>query len=297
VPPQAAAIIAGVHRTAPNNTGALLLALQPLVAIGLRPVEADVIGMGRFPIAGYAAWQDDWLAPRFGADGSFHFHQGNDLVADCGLPIRSPSDGILTEEADPGGGYTVVVTQPDHTYFYLAHLSAYVLGVTEDQHVRTGDVIGFVGRSGDATGCHVHFEIHPLGGSAVDPKPYVDAWVEDALADAPGLIDGIRRLRGLAVASAPPTVRTTVPSTTTTTAPGPSRDDLLWIATANPAGGPLALAQTDAAAAVRAAGAGRLADDAQARYLEWEGNQLAAAALIMPTTPPALRPLLGVELE
>jgi hypothetical protein len=251
--------------------------------------------MGRFPIAGYASWHDDWLEPRFSADGSFHFHQGNDLVADCGLPIRAPTDGVLTEGADPGGGFTVVVTQADGTYYYMAHLSAYVLGVVSGQHVRTGDVIGFVGRSGDATGCHVHFEIHPLGGPAVDPKPFVDQWVQDAVTDAPGLIEGIRRIRGMP--DPRPHVAAPVVASPTMPSPGSSRQVLLWASTANPPGGLFLLAQADAIDAVRMASPRRLALDAQALDLEWQGSELLATALLIPTTPPALRPLFGVGLE
>lgn len=200
VPPEAQARIDAIHRTAPGTTGALLDALAPLQKLGYTATQAAVIGFGRFPVAGPARWADDFLEPRFGADGSFSFHEGNDIPAACGTPIRSPSDGTVRPGADPAGGNNVIVTEADGTYLYMAHLSAYPAGQVAGSTVKTGDVIGFVGQTGAATGCHVHFEIHPRGGDAVDPKAFLDAWAAEALAAAPVLVDAIRADHGLAVA-------------------------------------------------------------------------------------------------
>ena len=202
VPPEAQARIDAVRRTAPGSTGALLDALAPLEKLGYTGSQAAVIGFGRFPVAGPARWADDFLEPRFGADGSFSFHEGNDIPAPCGTPIRSPSDGTVRPGADPAGGNNVIVTEADGTYLYMAHLSAYPAGQVSGSTVKTGDVIGFVGQTGAATGCHVHFEIHPRGGDAVDPKAFLDAWASEALAAAPVLVDAIRADHGLAVAPA-----------------------------------------------------------------------------------------------
>ena len=182
------ALIDGVHRTPPNDTQALIQALQPLVNAGYPAVEVDVVGMGRLPVAGFAHWSDDFLMPRVGPP--FHLHQGNDVFATCGLPVRAPLDGVLRIGSDTLGGLAAYVTQSDGTYVYMAHLSAFVAGQATGQRVQAGEVVGFVGNTGDAQNgpCHVHFELHPRGGPATDPKPYLDQWLADAIATAPKLV-------------------------------------------------------------------------------------------------------------
>ena len=293
VPAWAQQVIARAPLSAPNNSGGLLLALQPLVDVGLSSLQAAIVGMGRFPVAGFSSWRDDFLDPRFGSDGGFHFHGGEDLVSPCGTPLRSPTDGLLRIGSDPAGGNTVEVVQPDATYFYLAHLSAWVAGQATGVAVHTGDVIGFVGQTGAATGCHLHLEIHPQGGAAINPKPYVDLWVTDAVARAPALIDFYRQQRGLSPLHSTPVAAPAPPPTPAAPAL-PGRETLLWASAANPAGGALALAQADAADAVDAAGVGALASGAEAQALLWTEAQLASDAVLASTTPVSLRPLLGM---
>ena len=295
VPSWAQEVIARTPVSPPNNSGGLVLALQPLVGLGFSPLQAAVLGMGRFPVAGFASWRDDFLDPRFGPDGSFHFHGGEDLVAACGVPLRAPTDGTLRIGADPAGGNTVEVVQSDATFFYLAHLSAWVLGQVSGQAVRAGDVIGFVGQTGAATGCHLHLEIHPRGGPAIDPKPYVDAWVADAIARLPALIDAARQQRGLPPLHTAPAAAQVAPPAPPPVAPVlPGRETLLWASAANPAGGALALAQSDAFDAVNQAGLSVLASGAEAQAFTWTEEQLVSAAVLASSTPPSLRPLLGM---
>lgn len=201
VPAAAQAQIDAVRRTPPRSTVALLDALAPLGALGYSQTQAAILGFGRFPVAGPARWADDWLEPRFAADGTFSFHEGNDIPAACGTPIRAPSDGTVRPGADEFGGNNVVVTESDGTYIYMAHLAGYPPGEGAGNPVRVGDVIGYVGRTGAATGCHVHLEIHPRGGAAVDPKAFLDAWASEALADAPVIVDAVRADHGLGPAA------------------------------------------------------------------------------------------------
>jgi len=95
-----------------------------------------------------------------------HRHEGDDLVAAVGTPIVAPFDGYAFASSSELGGQEVTV-RGAQGFVYNAHLSSYgTLG-----YVHTGDVIGYVGTTGDATGPHDHFEWHPGGGAAVDPNP------------------------------------------------------------------------------------------------------------------------------
>ncbi len=108
-------------------------------------------------------FSDDFAVPRPGG----RFHQGNDLMAPKGTPVRAPVAGTVVRYPNPLGGNAFVLTGNDGNRYYGAHLSAYGAAGT----VKRGTVIGYVGNSGDAAGgpTHLHFEIHPAGGAAVDP--------------------------------------------------------------------------------------------------------------------------------
>jgi murein DD-endopeptidase MepM/ murein hydrolase activator NlpD len=102
--------------------------------------------------------------------GGIHVHQGVDMHAPYGTPIRAPFDGLAMTATNVPGGLAVKVFGPKG-FAYNAHLSAFgKLG-----RVKAGDIIGYVGNSGDArfTQPHDHFEWHPGGGEAVDPYPYL----------------------------------------------------------------------------------------------------------------------------
>ncbi len=185
VPPGYQDLINSVRRSKANSTATLLAAVEPLVDMGLTPQEAIGLGFGRFPIGGYATFVDDWWYPRFTP--TFHLHQGTDIFAAHGTPVRSPVDGVLKQGNGAVGGLAAYVTQPDGTYFYLAHLSAFAPGQSTGQQVKVGDIVGFVGDSGNAAGGapHVHMQMHPRGGPPVNPKPYLDQFISEALATVP----------------------------------------------------------------------------------------------------------------
>ncbi|MDP9073918.1 MAG: M23 family metallopeptidase [Actinomycetota bacterium] len=205
-PPALLAIANSVHRTPPNSTARLLAALQPLQKLGYTAQQAAIIGMGQFPVGGPASFSDDWLEPRPGPVPKLH--PGIDIVASSGTPLRAPVDGVLKyDTSDPNGyGVAAVVTAPDGTYYLMAHMSATVSTLSSGSPVKSGQVVGFVGQTGFATGPHCHFEIHPQGGTGIDAKPLLDRWLADAVAAAPALIDSIR-----ASQAPPPTVAVSVP--------------------------------------------------------------------------------------
>ncbi len=195
VPAEAQRIIDALPRTGPSNNDGLLASLTALQDLGLPEGEALRVGLGRFPIAGAARYSHDWLYPRYGP--GFRFHLGTDVFAAYGTPVRAPVDGVAQSGNSGLGGLTVKVVMPDGTYFYLAHLSGLVDGFVDGMPVRTGDIVGFVGDSGNARGGspHLHIGVYPHGGPPVDPKPILDQFLAEAQARVPAIIEAYRRSR------------------------------------------------------------------------------------------------------
>ncbi len=122
------------------------------------------------PVAGSNEVIDDFGVWVIKPEVPKHIHQGNDIIAASGTPIVAPFDGVAEASSNELGGLAVKVFG-EHGYVYNAHLSGYgQLG-----EVQAGDVIGYVGATGDAGGYHDHFEWHPGNGSAVDPHAYLMA--------------------------------------------------------------------------------------------------------------------------
>ncbi len=121
-------------------------------------------------------------AGRFGAPRSGHTHQGQDVTAACGTPLVAARGGTVQYAGYEGnaGNYVVIDgrgTADDFMYAHLAEPSPLRTGET----VRTGQPIGVVGDTGDAEGCHLHFEMWGApgwyqGGSPFDPLPYLKKW-------------------------------------------------------------------------------------------------------------------------
>ncbi|HUR48955.1 MAG TPA: M23 family metallopeptidase [Acidimicrobiales bacterium] len=287
VPPGFQELINSVRRSKANSTTSLLAALQPLQDLGLTAEEAIAQGFGRFPIAGYATFVDDWWFPRFTP--SFHLHQGTDIFAVHGTPVRSPVDGILKQGNGAVGGLAAYVTQPDGTYFYLAHLSGFAPGQTTGQRVKVGEIVGFVGDTGNAAGGapHVHLQLHPKGGPPVNPKPYLDQFITEALAAVPSLIASREVGRPRALLTTGLTRRMTEGRGAFAAPGSPPRSELLWASSASP-GGALALAEAEVSAAARGVDWDELARDRQDERLEWAAADRRAQSLLGPVTPPAL---------
>jgi murein DD-endopeptidase MepM/ murein hydrolase activator NlpD len=115
-----------------------------------------------FPVYGTASFGDSFGAPRADVPGGWH--HGEDIFAAAGTPLLAVADGTLhTIGFNRIGGYRLWLRDDDGDEFYYAHLSAYSPLAVEGRRVKAGDVIGFVGATGDADGGapHLHFEIHP----------------------------------------------------------------------------------------------------------------------------------------
>jgi murein DD-endopeptidase MepM/ murein hydrolase activator NlpD len=158
-----------------------------------------------FPVYGPSTFTDDFGAARAVTG----WHHGNDIFAPAGAPVLAVTDGTLFLVGwNDVGGLRLWLRDGEGNEFYYAHLSAFSPLAYEGSRVTAGDVIGFVGATGDAVGTppHLHFEIHPaallaLGyDGVVNPFAYLLAWrrIADAsydwgepaagLAPAPGLV-------------------------------------------------------------------------------------------------------------
>jgi len=109
------------------------------------------------PVKGTVYFGDGFGAPRY--TGHYHLHAGVDMVTARGTPIVAPFDGVARSSYNTLGGNSEYVTGQDG-YVYNAHLDSY--SAKSNGPVKTGDVIGYVGDTGDAIGTpHDHFEFHP----------------------------------------------------------------------------------------------------------------------------------------
>jgi murein DD-endopeptidase MepM/ murein hydrolase activator NlpD len=127
-----------------------------------------------FPVAGEVQFGDSWGAPRMPGTGYAHWHEGTDIMAAAGTPLVACEDGVIsrTSSSTLGGMSTYILGESGIEYYY-AHLSAYEPGADAGKAVKAGDVIGYVGDTGNAQGGapHLHFEIHGRDGQAVNPYP------------------------------------------------------------------------------------------------------------------------------
>ena len=103
--------------------------------------------------------------------GTWRFHRGIDIGADYGTPVFATASGVVTTaEYDSGGGNYIVLDHDDNTGSMYAHLSAFNCYV--GQHVKKGQVIGYIGSTGNSTGAHLHFEFY-VNGQLVNPLAYL----------------------------------------------------------------------------------------------------------------------------
>jgi peptidoglycan LD-endopeptidase LytH len=132
------------------------------------PAPASGSGGLVCPVNGLVSFVDSWHAPRAGG----RLHEGVDLMATRGTPNVAVVSGQVTMKSGGISGNGVHLRGDNGDLYYYFHLDAYEGGA---RSVAQGEVIGYTGNTGDASGGapHTHFEIHPGGGGAVNPYPAV----------------------------------------------------------------------------------------------------------------------------
>ncbi len=161
------------YQTANALTVTGTLTTQTAVKLGL--VAAPAVAISVFPVQGHCSYENTWHAPR----GTDRLHLGVDIIAKEGNLLYAVADGTITKlytvGTDKLAGNGVRLTMADGTYFFYGHMQKLADGITIGTKVKAGQVIGFVGKTGDTNTPHLHIEVHPLGGAAIDPTPVMAA--------------------------------------------------------------------------------------------------------------------------
>lgn len=123
--------------------------------------------------------REQWVEPVAGCTRSSPYgarwgklHAGNDFACAMGTPIKAMSSGTVVFAGDMGGyGRKVEIRYWDGTVSYFGHMDSFAAAVGDA--VMPGEVVGYSGNTGRSTGPHLHLEIHPSGGVAIDPVPWL----------------------------------------------------------------------------------------------------------------------------
>lgn len=161
------------YQTANALTVTGTLTTQTAVKLGL--VAAPAVAISVFPVQGPCNYENTWHAPR----GTDRKHLGVDIIAKEGNLLYAVADGTITKlytvGTDKLAGNGVRLTMADGTYFFYGHMQKIADGMTIGTKVKAGQVVGFLGKTGATNTPHLHIEVHPLGGEAIDPTPVMAA--------------------------------------------------------------------------------------------------------------------------
>jgi murein DD-endopeptidase MepM/ murein hydrolase activator NlpD len=161
-----------------------------------------------FPVLGGAKYTNDWGAPR----ATTGRHQGTDLFAAAGTPVVAVEDGTITKMGDSRiGGLRIWLNGK----FYYAHLSGFAKGLKQGAKVKAGQIIGYVGNTGDARGTppHLHFGYSPdgsQGGNWANPYPMLKG-TATLTSSAPGDPGGHVSVTGAPATAVPNTQQVSAP--------------------------------------------------------------------------------------
>lgn len=157
----------GLHQSqAVDFPTAQALGLIPsLESLGIPSIQV-------FPVQGRCSFSNTWQEAR-----GTRLHEGVDIIAPKGNLIYAVVDGTITRVYNNASltGNGVRLTQADGTYFFYAHLDTIAPNITVGTTVKAGQILGTNGATGNTTTPHLHFEVHPRGGAAIDPTPIVAA--------------------------------------------------------------------------------------------------------------------------
>jgi murein DD-endopeptidase MepM/ murein hydrolase activator NlpD len=148
----------------------LLAQSGTVLSDGTTSTTVTITGPFAFPARGVHTFSNDWHQPR---GGGTRQHMGCDIMASMGTPAVACVNGTVTLVTEGGnaGKYLRLTMDGSSTFFYYMHMQD--ITVTVGQKVRAGDLVGHIGDTGNARGGppHIHFEVHPGGGAAVNPYP------------------------------------------------------------------------------------------------------------------------------
>lgn len=157
---------AAARRAAAQRAAASRSAPRPSQSPAAAGRASGVIASGEWicPVQGPRSFSNDWGQPRSGG----RRHQGNDILSPRGTPVVASVSGSVRHHNSSLGGLSYYLKGSDGHIYFGTHLQ----GFAASGQVSAGAVIGYVGDSGNARGTpHLHFEIHPNGGSPVNPYP------------------------------------------------------------------------------------------------------------------------------
>ena len=135
-------------------------------------IEGDIVWNGEaymWPVPGHTR-----ISSPFGSremDGEQENHSGIDIPAPAGTPIYAAAPGVVSTNAHWSYGICVKVSVDGQTTNVYGHMLARAEGITDGVQVEAGQLIGYVGSTGNSTGNHLHFQVN-VNGHAVDPMPY-----------------------------------------------------------------------------------------------------------------------------
>jgi murein DD-endopeptidase MepM/ murein hydrolase activator NlpD len=171
----------------------LLLAAAAVLAVGTASAPADPGqgGLGPAPGASNPSSATD-TRPIYPIRGAHNYwrgfgaagHEGVDVGARCGTPLVASMAAKVrwVKYHGSAGNYVVLDTRDTELELVYMHL-ARTASVRPGQSVAPGELVGFVGDTGNASGCHLHFEVwegaYYGGGSPVDPMPFLQSWERD----------------------------------------------------------------------------------------------------------------------
>ena len=136
-------------------------------------VLGDGTGQFAWPIPGYTALSSDFGTVRY-IYGVRDVHRGMDVPAPAGTPIYAAADGVVSTKAHWSYGTCVKISHSPSLVTIYGHMSARAAGITDGVFVTKGQLIGYVGSTGNSTGNHLHFEVN-VSGTPVSAWPYLSS--------------------------------------------------------------------------------------------------------------------------